>query len=453
MRWYFAVLCTACGFGLLLLSASMNAARLSDTQNAVLLVARPGAPKPEDELQATPLRVRSLPTPAAPYSSAAIPGGLPWQSETAYRLTVREQLVIAKERSGLLQELALQSGRLPRPYAPEALAGALASSTDRLEVDGRPLDIVGVLAPSETLFATSYITRADAFPAQEVDPERPEIHTAYLLRGVHNAPTALERKRLAEAFPRAQYAAVTRSPRASALGFWLYVAGTLLLLAGATMLAWRAICALAKRWEGGIGGHALGQVARRPWLFFGLHGLAFGLYLLFALAAWAAPEVQQLLLTAVRANVEQGGGPLAFAAEAYVARSIPLAALRTLLVNLGVGSLVSITLPSLVIPGVGVLMLAFRFGVWGLLLSPTTLDLSRLMTWHMITLFLEGEGYILAAFFGLLVPIYLFSPGKQGRAWQRYVRAVGLNVKGTVAVAVVLTVAAVYEAVEVIAQL
>ena len=90
---------------------------------------------------------------------------------------------------------------------------------------------------------------------------------------------------------------------------------------------------------------------------------------------------------------------------------------------------------------------------------------------HSGTLLLEGEGYILATFFALLIPIYMVgssdplhkaavaeygelepeAPAEQAStAWSRFKHAVVLNLKANVLVAIVLAFAACYEAFEVI---
>jgi hypothetical protein len=65
---------------------------------------------------------------------------------------------------------------------------------------------------------------------------------------------------------------------------------------------------------------------------------------------------------------------------------------------------------------------------------------------HSFTLLLEGEGYILASFFVLLVPIYLCSPPAGPSLRTRYVRSILLNFQGNLLVLGVLAVAAIYEA-------
>jgi hypothetical protein len=95
-------------------------------------------------------------------------------------------------------------------------------------------------------------------------------------------------------------------------------------------------------------------------------------------------------------------------------------------------------------------MAVLRATLWGLLLAPTFVLLSLGMLPHCATLLLEGEGYILAAFFGLLVPIYMLEPEQGVGVWRRYGRALMMNLKAMLLVAIVLATAACYEAVEVI---
>ena len=104
------------------------------------------------------------------------------------------------------------------------------------------------------------------------------------------------------------------------------------------------------------------------------------------------------------------------------------------------------------------------------------MTLAYAMRRHSGTLLLEGEGYILAAFFALLIPIYRFGwsipraaekstvaeplgaarPGSSKKppstAWGRFQHAVVLNLKANVLVAIVLIFAACYEAFEVISM-
>jgi hypothetical protein len=110
-----------------------------------------------------------------------------------------------------------------------------------------------------------------------------------------------------------------------------------------------------------------------------------------------------------------------------------------------------------VLPGSGALLACFRAVTWGLLLAPATLQQTYAMLPHSGTLLLEGEGYILAAFFGLMIPLSIFRrptpAGPEPAPKRGYLWALLLNIKGSVLVALVLAIAAIYEAVEVISML
>ncbi len=235
--------------------------------------------------------------------------------------------------------------------------------------------------------------------------------------------------------------------------FYCYWAGLALLLLGGTGVLMRLYRGLLARRSAWRLNSPLVEMYRLRRLLWGLHLAYFGGYLLFALVAYAMPDVQKDLLVQIGKEIQSGDGPLAFAGKAYGSRNILAAAGATVLVNFLGGSLAVITLPSVILPGIGVAIALFRAGIWGLLLSPTMVGLSGLMLPHSFTLLLEGEAYILAAFFALLIPIYLFDRRRGPSAGRRYGRALLLNVKGNLIVLIVLAIAAIYEAIEVIAMM
>jgi hypothetical protein len=218
----------------------------------------------------------------------------------------------------------------------------------------------------------------------------------------------------------------------------------------------------------------LEEIRRRPRLVWGVHLAYFGLVMAGSVLIYQLPEVQAVLLSLTRDALSGSQGPMAVAGEAYASGSIPRAAVVTFVINFLLGTLICITLPSIIVPGSGALMAAVRSVSWGLLLAPTFVLNAFAMLPHSGTMLLEGEGYILATYFGLLVPISLVrsSPAKvpesmaapdfdvvpgepastsrAGSVLGRFGRAVLLNVQASVLVAVVLAVAACWEATEVI---
>ena len=124
--------------------------------------------------------------------------------------------------------------------------------------------------------------------------------------------------------------------------------------------------------------------------------------------------------------------------------------MTTFVINFFLGSLVMLTLPSMIVPGSGIFLAILRSTAWGLLLSPTIRVLAHSMLPHSGTMLLEGEGYILATLFGLLIPIHIVQSSLGGTPLSRWGRVLWLNVLANFWVAVVLAVAACYEATEVI---
>lgn len=145
-------------------------------------------------------------------------------------------------------------------------------------------------------------------------------------------------------------------------------------------------------------------------------------------------------------------GPLAFVGQAYVNAQVFTAILGTFLINLFVGSFVSITLPSLIIPLSGILVGIYRAIIWGLLLSPANPDLRLVMIPHSITLILEGQAYILtmlAAYVHGRAFLWPKTVGADSRA-KGYLEGLKQTAKLYVLVILTLAIAAIYEVIEVV---
>ena len=179
----------------------------------------------------------------------------------------------------------------------------------------------------------------------------------------------------------------------------------------------------------------------------------FGLVILGSYFAHSVPEIQTTLLSFINDALSSKSGPMAAASEAYASHNVLHAAAVTFGVNFFLGTLISITLPSFLVPGCGILMAVFRPLMWGLMLAPTLNMLALTMIPHSGTLLLEGGGYILAAIFALIIPMRIFDVRSQETVLTRFGRAILLNVQASFWVAVVLAVAALYEATEVIAMM
>ncbi len=376
------------------------------------------------------------------------------------------------------------------------------ASRDTLKVGGQSLKVVGVLKPDLALFANSYLVPADAANDRLFPAAVPTVLHAWLVRvPAGKLPDAEVRKPIEQAFPPSKYAWVAAEDRLDSRTYYRYLTGLAIFLLGGSgaligLFRWLAgkfvAPALAKpllemkdqkvedpgirierapilagplleemkdqkvedpgiRIERApiLAGPLL-EMRARPRLVWGVHVVYFGLVIAGSLLVSEVPEMQVVLLGKVREALATKSNPLGIAAEAYLSGNILRAAAVTFVVNFLLGSLASITLPSFVLPGIGALLAAVRALVWGLILAPTMDTLAVGMLPHSLTMLLEGEGYILAALFGLLIPIHVVSRRLGGNLFTRFGRALLLNLKAQFWIALVLAVAAIYEATELI---
>jgi hypothetical protein len=369
----------------------------------------------------------------------------------------------------------LQSGRLPEAGRNEILAGARLEPRDALIVGGTSLKVVGVLKPDVALFASSCLIPPAEATNKLFPVEVPTVLHAWL---VHASPAELRdektRKSLEAAFPPAKYGWVVPVDRLEPRTFYLYLAGLAMLLLGGSGVLIRLYCWLADRLTSrvpvassvsevpatadvGAGkvsppflAGPLLEIKARPRLIWGVHLVYFGLVIAGSLLVYRFADVQTVLLGKVREALSTPNNVLGVAGKAYLSGSIPRAAAVTFVINFLLGSLAVITLPSILVPGSGVFMAGLRALMWGLLLAPTMEILAYTMLPHSLTMVLEGEGYILAAFFGLLIPIHIVQSSLGGNPLTRFGRVILLNFKAQFWIALVLIVAAIYEATEVI---
>jgi len=191
----------------------------------------------------------------------------------------------------------------------------------------------------------------------------------------------------------------------------------------------------------------LSALRRERWAYLWLNLAYYGL--VGAGMAWAAFDrpLQEQLLTMVEGELRAGA--LAPVSAIYDRGGVLLAAAVTFGVNLVIGSLASITLPSLVVPFSGLGLAAVRAVLWGLLFAPGTLDMGggeavAGLSVALVVL-LEGQGYVQGRPF-----VWPASVGARNRR-EGYAIGVGRALTIYGAVALVLAIAALVEALAVIA--
>jgi hypothetical protein len=373
------------------------------------------------------------------------------ERERDFKLQFAERLLeISPEKAGLT-DADFAWGRLPRPGAPEVIAGNPAMQSREIHVDGESFTIVGGLRRGAALFDRSYLVPPDPALNTMFDTAADDVRTAFL---VSLRPDQLRDLKtfgqLEASLPHDRFDVIRPVLVMQRGPFLGYLLGQALFCLGGTGVLIGLYTILARRVRWPLLQEPLSALVTHRRLLGSVHVVYFGLYFLAAVAAYQLPDVQHVLLNTVQKQIHSGSGPLGVAGTAYASQNVLRAAAVTFGVNFFLGSLAYLTLPSCVIPGISAPLAAFRAMLWGLLLGPTSRDLAGAMLPHSGTLLLEGEGYILATFFGLLIPVYLFRSSLGPSVAKRYVTAVLLNLKGNVVVAVVLILAALYESVEVI---
>lgn len=371
--------------------------------------------------------------------------------EKSYRVSYQEKLILYSDIAADFKEQTLKWGRLPNPGANEVVAGYYASSKDEIAIDGQVFKVVGQLKKEVRLFVDSYLFGDSAAAGELFNPDYEAVQNAYILQLPREQLVDLQvREQLKKAFPKSQFATYAPLIRTEQVPFYLYILGMALLFLGGSVVLFRVYCFLSKRIDNKWLRLPLAEIRKFKRLFLSLHFIYFGVAVLFMIVAYLLPELQVCLLAGIKSQVADGSGPLGVVGKAYMSKSIPVAAVVTFLINFFLGSLAYITIPSIIIPGVGILAAVFRASMWGLLLAPNFDALAGTMLPHSFTLLLEGEAYIVATFFTLLILVYLFRRAEGPSLLRRYGKALLMNVRGNLLVAAVLVVAAIYEAIEVI---
>lgn len=406
---------------------------------------------------AIPVRLRLIPTSdVAEFLMIGLGDGAP-KKAVGTKAAARIKLIeVPFDKAGLSASW-LQSGRLPDTDRDEIVAGARIEPREQLLLGGRKLKVVGVLKPDVALLADSLLIPPSNSADKLFSDELPSVFDARLVpmqaNRLRDEKTRLE---LEKAFPTEKYAAFTPPDRLEPRAYYLYTAGFALLLLGGSgaligfyrWLAERPIMS-GKPAIKFLAAPIL-EMRQRPRLLWAVHLIYFGLVIAASVLVYEQPGAQAVFLGKIQEAISAKSGPLAAAGKAYLSGNIARAAAVTFVINFFLGSIAFITIPSVILFGAGLVFSWLRALLWGLFLAPTLVVLAYTMLPHSGTMLLEGEGYILAAFFGALIPIHTVSSRLGGNPLSRWGRVLLLNLTANFWIALVLAIAAIYEATEVI---
>lgn len=189
-------------------------------------------------------------------------------------------------------------------------------------------------------------------------------------------------------------------------------------------------------------------------LFLYVNVFYFGLVIVGALIAFAYPQAQLFMFNAAGQSYSAGSvNPLAGIGAAYTSGNVAYAAAVTFVTNLLLGTLVEITAISLVFPPWTLLIGAFRALLWSVMLVipiPGIYPLANALP-HYLTMLLEGEAYVVAIFAATRGIVAIGWPQKFGTdsRLKAYWKSIVDNAKLILVVIVLLAIAAIYEAWEV----
>jgi hypothetical protein len=140
-------------------------------------------------------------------------------------------------------------------------------------------------------------------------------------------------------------------------------------------------------------------------LFVFLHLLFWSVFLIGIIVDIAYPEMVIACVQKIHHNHF-----FKWIAEIYKSDNIALAISLTFIINLIVGCLLTISVPSFFVSWLGVLPALHRAYLWGLLFLDTSKSAAGISfdVFHLVVMLLEGEAYILAMVAGCRVPGDIF---------------------------------------------
>lgn len=376
----------------------------------------------------------------------------------AMNLDEGERVLSVAVTAQSLQPL-LRSGRVPKPGAPEVLAGDLAQ-LESFTIDGVTFTVVGQLARPVPPAMGAYLL-----------PQDPQFDGLMAGDGGERGSLYLEGEPAVQRlFAEAEDMTARQSVAREILGLrgrtqpvyaWLVYASLVIVAVGGMGLA--AWWCRFRAYSGGLFGPLYRACNDQPNFFFLIHAGLYGV-LFIAMARGMAHPVLHLQL----GNLVEGmfaEGSLSYIGEAYASGNIPLAAVATWWNNYVVQT-VGLTffasfgmwyagmlpwLPSALLLWplpIGLFKTILSFGLVGIVMAPAYSGIAGSYSFHSITMVLELEAYILACFVILAWPLNLLRAfAAPGRDWRPALAAsMRLLGSGILFTGALLAVAGLYEA-------
>lgn len=193
-------------------------------------------------------------------------------------------------------------------------------------------------------------------------------------------------------------------------------------------------------------------IFKKDWkLLLAVNAFYFGIMLIGGLIALLRPDIQGYWLGILAGALKTG--PLAPVGTAIETGAVLNLAIQIFFTNLISGTILFITLPSLVFPPWALAIGGWRALLWGIafIVPYGNLTFGKLI-YHYVTLLVEGEAYVIAIFASMRQIEALVRPGRFGETSRpkAYLRAVQDSIRLLLVVALILAAGAAYEAFEVL---
>lgn len=337
-------------------------------------------------------------------------------------------------------ESALESGRIPVPGQPEVLGGAL-TKLDRIVMDGTTFEVTGRLSRPASGFTTGYVL-PEAPEWRPYFESGKEGEQAWLYASMADS-TDEERESLTSAT--VVYGGITPSEPAVV---WQLLAA-LLLIAGGGAMAQIVLLQNLAAWRIPGMQTLLTEYKNRPRLAWALTCWFFGTFFCAMVIGVSSPAGVMQATSVVRSIFADGD--LSYIGEAYESGHVFRAAFATWIQNFLVATVVMTLAASVVLPFFAVFKNTLTFFLVGYALAPLWTGSADGYVYHSVTMTLELQAYVFAAFAAVLFPVVLLERNVEQSISQRLYRGAAIMGGATILAGVQLGVAALYEAVTLIA--
>lgn len=357
-----------------------------------------------------------------------------------------------------LQPLLL-SGRVPRPGAPEVLAGDL-TQLESFTLDGVTFTVVGQLARSVSVATGAYLLPWQPLIAPIFNADVAAHGCLYLDGEAGLAQRLQAMDNVADRRALAEQVIGLRSRTMPVFAWLVYAAMVVVAVGGMGLAAWW--CRL-RAYSGGRFGPLYRACYEQPNLFFFMHAGLYGTLFVAMAVGMVNPVLHLQMGDLVERMFVEGG--LSYIGDAYASGNIPMAAVATWWNNYAVQTVgltfftpialwyagvipwFPLAIPLLPLP-LGLLKTAFSFALVGAVMAPAYVGTASGYSFHAITMVLELEAYIIACFVILAWPARILTAfatdGSDRLAACR--DALRIFVAGLLYTGVLLAVAGLYEA-------